>query len=210
MCGVQGGCRSGRCDVLYGKERRQWLIREELVFGHFFSCCQGPCYLVFPSAFQLFLAGSLLKGPRQGLFPLPLASASFPGEAECGRVVAVLGAALGGVLLPSCLRFCLPAPLKLLWPRLGPGGRLPVKSGVHVQLHRQKCERFSVMYQHQLARPWPWPEAWAKVTLGSRSPCSVCHHQSPSIPFPSAQFYLLLWNCQPCTPNPVLIPEELS
>lgn len=129
------------------------------MFGHFFPCCQGPCYLVFPSALQLFLAGSLLKGPRQGPFSLPLASASFPGEAECGRVVAVLGAASGGVLLPSCLRFCLPAPLKLLWPRLGPGGRLPVKGGVHVQLDRQKCERLSVMHQYQPAQPWHQPEA---------------------------------------------------
>ena len=116
------------------------------MFRHIFPCCQGPWYLVFPSAFHLFLAGCFLKGPCQGPFPLPLASASFPGEAECGRVVAVPGAALGGVLLPSCLLFSLLAPLKLLWPRLGTGGRLPVKGRVHIQLDRQKYKRLSVMH----------------------------------------------------------------
>ena len=121
-----------------------------------------------------------------------------------------------GVSCCPLASFSLLAPLKLLWPRLEPGVRLPVKGRVHVQLDRQNYERLSVMHRFISwpGLPWPLPEAWAKVTLGSHRPCSVCHHQghqqSSSIPFPSAHFYLLLWNCQPCTPNPVLIPEELS
>lgn len=44
---------SSRAGALHGKERRQWLITEALVFGHISPCCQCPCYPVFPSNSQL-------------------------------------------------------------------------------------------------------------------------------------------------------------
>lgn len=115
MCRVRGECRAGSPNTSHGKEA---LIkhRSTHVWAHLLML-PGSCYPVFPSSFQLCLAGSFLRSMCQGM-----CSSSRLSFLLCVNRV-WWGGGCPGRCLGRCLFALLPAhpacSPKLLWPEAG-------------------------------------------------------------------------------------------
>lgn len=176
--------------------------------------CRSTCvWAHFPMLPGPMLSSVSLWFPALSIWVFPLRP--VPGPIPCGFCLSLLhwvsrvwqGGSCPGCCLGRCpvalLHLFLPTcSLKLLWPRLGPGGRL-LWDAVHMPnlMDRsigtcQPCTGSSAA----VALPWPLPVAWQNSVCANTAPAAStttnatiyhhqCHQQSSYTPSSSsAQF----------------------